>query len=95
PREVYNGVNLSRFTPGDTSGRLREKYHLPDDVMPVGNIGRVLPWKNQYDYLRVAERLLQYHPKLHSGSRTSPVQRTAGAGKGQSPAGRSDLPFDR
>jgi glycosyltransferase involved in cell wall biosynthesis len=62
---IPNGVSLSRFSPGDTSARLREKYHLPEDVTLIGNAGRILPWKNQYDYLSVARQLVQNHPKLH------------------------------
>jgi glycosyltransferase involved in cell wall biosynthesis len=58
-------VNLSRFAPGDTSACLRTKYHLPEDAILTGNIGQILPWKNQYDYLLVAGRLLQLNPKLH------------------------------
>jgi glycosyltransferase involved in cell wall biosynthesis len=62
---VPNGVDLRRFTPADTSKWLRRKYHLPDDVMLIGNIGRILPWKNQRDYLLVAEQLLRHNRKLH------------------------------
>jgi glycosyltransferase involved in cell wall biosynthesis len=62
---IPNGVRLSQFSAGNTSARLREKYHLPDDVTLIGNVGRILPWKNQNDYLSVAWRLLQNHPKLH------------------------------
>jgi glycosyltransferase involved in cell wall biosynthesis len=62
---IPNGIRLSRFTPGDTSALLRRKYCLPEDVTLIGNIGRILPWKNLYDYLSVARRLLQDHPKLH------------------------------
>jgi glycosyltransferase involved in cell wall biosynthesis len=62
---IPNGVGLSRFLPGDTSALLCRKYHLPEDVMLIGNIGRILPWKNQYDYLSVARQLLQNHQKLH------------------------------
>jgi glycosyltransferase involved in cell wall biosynthesis len=34
-------------------------------VTLIGNIGRILPWKNQYDYLSVARQLLQDYPNLH------------------------------
>jgi glycosyltransferase involved in cell wall biosynthesis len=62
---IPNGVSLSRFTPGDTSTLLRRKHRLPEDVTLIGNIGRILPWKNLYDYLSIARRLLQDHPNLH------------------------------
>jgi glycosyltransferase involved in cell wall biosynthesis len=64
---VHNGVNLSRFTPADNTApvELRKKYCLPDDVMLIGNIGQIFPWKNQRDYIHVAGKLLQHNRKLH------------------------------
>lgn len=62
---IPNGIDLSHFVLGNTSGWLRRQHSLPEDVLSIGNIGQILPWKNQMDFLSVSEQLLQNNQKLH------------------------------
>lgn len=47
------------------SKTLTNKYHLPDRMLLIGNIGQIIPWKNQSDYLLVAKQLLRKYKNLH------------------------------
>lgn len=43
---VYNGVDLSTFTPGCDGGDIRYELGIRDDAMVVGHVGRFHPAKN-------------------------------------------------
>jgi glycosyltransferase involved in cell wall biosynthesis len=62
---IYNSVNPLLFHKNDTSKFLIARYHLPSDTCLIGNIGQIVSWKNQMDYLFVAEYLLRNHKNLH------------------------------
>ena len=62
---IHNGVSPLLFQKNDTSKFLIERYRLPDHTRLVGNIGQIVPWKNQMDYLTIAALLLRSHQDLH------------------------------
>lgn len=62
---VYNGVDFSRFIPYQMTGWLKRKYGLNPNVCCIGNIGQIVRWKNQWDFLRVARQLLRTSPDFH------------------------------
>ena len=62
---VYNGLDPAVFQPEKRTFWLHRKYGLPDNVQLIGNIGQVLPWKNQLDFLSVASLLLRERQDIH------------------------------
>jgi len=62
---IHNGVNPLLFQKGDTSNFLIDQYRLSEHTRIIGNIGQIISWKNQIDYLAVAANLLRNHQKLH------------------------------
>ena len=57
-RRIYNGVDLTRFSPRQPSADLRAALGLPDGAPVVASIGRFVPYKG-YGYLLEAARLVQ------------------------------------
>ena len=62
---IHNGVNPLLFQKSGTSQFLIKQYHLPNHTQLIGNIGQIVPWKNQIDYLKVAAHLLREYQNLH------------------------------
>lgn len=62
---VHNGVNPMLFQKSDTSKFLIDQYCLPDHTRFIGNIGQIIPWKNQMDYLTVSSNLLHKYQHFH------------------------------
>ena len=62
---VHNGVNPLFFQKNDTSKLLITQYGLPKNTQLIGNIGQIVPWKNQMDYLKIAAYLLRKYNNLH------------------------------
>lgn len=62
---VYNGVDLSYFHPYNYNGWLKQEYQLDATIICIGNVGQIVSWKNQTDFLKVARRLLNVNPDLH------------------------------
>ncbi len=62
---VYNGITPLSSSRNNSSEWLCQKYRIPKKIQLIGNIGQILPWKNQWDYLTVAERLLHDNKNLH------------------------------
>ena len=63
---IHNGVNPLLFQTTDTAKyRIIKQYRLPDQTRIIGNIGQIISWKNQQDFLAVAASLLRSHKNLH------------------------------
>lgn len=54
------GFDLKRFTQNKSDNRqaFRQKYHLSDDVLAVGIIGRLAPIKNHYLFIDAIEHVI-------------------------------------
>lgn len=62
---LYNGVDLSAFSPRPRTGRLHAELGLPAGAMLVGNIGQLIGRKGQDVLLAAAARLRDALPTLH------------------------------
>jgi glycosyltransferase involved in cell wall biosynthesis len=47
---IYNGVDIEEFNPEKTTGILRVEYGIPEGVIVIGSIGRIVPRKG-YEYV--------------------------------------------
>jgi len=84
PVTVYNGVDVSLYTPSQPSQSLREELHLGDDVPIVGFVGRLEFQKNPQCLVRSIRTVLQAVPDMHfvlvgDGTLRSDVERLASA----------------
>jgi glycosyltransferase involved in cell wall biosynthesis len=57
-RRIYNGVDLTRFSPRQPSAELRAALALPDGALVVASVGRFVLYKG-YAYLLEAARRVQ------------------------------------
>jgi glycosyltransferase involved in cell wall biosynthesis len=68
PREdivvVRNGRDLDRYREGTAEG-LREEFEIPADALVVGNVGRLLERKGQFDLLAAWPAVKAAHPNAH------------------------------
>jgi sugar transferase (PEP-CTERM/EpsH1 system associated) len=63
---LYNGVDISHFTPGSASGcEVRRELGLRCEELVIGTVGRLSPEKGGVDVLiRAVERLRGDHPRV-------------------------------
>jgi glycosyltransferase involved in cell wall biosynthesis len=57
PETIYLGVDTCRFKPPTSKRALREKYGVPDDVLTIGTLGRLVHQKNIIDIIDAAEQV--------------------------------------
>jgi len=62
---IYNGVSASYYSGEKRSGWFHHKKNIPRNVKLIGNIGQIVAWKNQMDYILVAKELLKKRTDLH------------------------------
>jgi glycosyltransferase involved in cell wall biosynthesis len=62
---IHNGVNVSCFSGSKPTGWLHKELNLSRNIKLIGNIGQIVPWKNQADYLLVAKELVKKNANLH------------------------------
>jgi glycosyltransferase involved in cell wall biosynthesis len=62
---VYNGINAAYFFQIKSTGWLHKSLNLHLSTKIIGNIGQIVSWKNQIDYIRVAKELIKNDTKLH------------------------------
>jgi len=62
---VYNGVDPIVFQIASPTGMLHKKYKLPTDTILIGNIGQIVSWKNQWDFLSIAHLLIRRCTDIH------------------------------
>lgn len=62
---IHNGINTDYFADRKSTGWLHKKLNLSPDTKIIGNIGQIVPWKNQTDYIFVANKLIKNEHGLH------------------------------
>lgn len=62
---IYNGINIPSFSFAPPTGWLHKKLHLAPEVKIIANIGQIVDWKNQKDYLLIANELIKKEHNLH------------------------------
>lgn len=62
---VYNGINVAFFSQTKPTGWLHKSLNLHSNTKIIGNIGQIVSWKNQTDYIRVAKELIKKDNNLH------------------------------
>ncbi len=56
-RRVYNGIDYSAYL--EAAGTLRKELSLDDNIVVIGMIARVHPWKGQVYFLEIAAALVR------------------------------------
>jgi len=62
---IYNGVNVSCFSDCKPTGWLRRELNLSQNIKLIGNIGQIVSWKNQTDFILIAKELIKENANLH------------------------------
>ncbi len=62
---LYNGVDLSKFTPRPPSGWLHRELSLPAETRLVGTIGQLVLRKGHDTLVAAARQLAAKHPNAH------------------------------
>jgi len=62
---IHNGVNISYFSDSQPTGWLQRELNLSRDTKIIGNIGQIVSWKNQTDYVLIAKELIEQNANLH------------------------------
>jgi sugar transferase (PEP-CTERM/EpsH1 system associated) len=67
-RQIYNGVDYSRFSPETVKplALLPARWRNLDGILVVGTVGRLTPVKDQQLLLRAVAHVRQSHPELGS-----------------------------
>jgi sugar transferase (PEP-CTERM/EpsH1 system associated) len=66
---IYNGVDMTRFGPGDGGARERPRLHFGPGTFVIGGVGRFEPVKNFLGLARAFVRLLELRPALRERAR--------------------------
>lgn len=61
---IYNGVDLTEFSPQQPDSRLREEFEIEKDWILVGTLGQLIPGKGQNVFLKAAAQVLKQTPKV-------------------------------
>ncbi len=64
-RVVYNGVDAQAFAPRPSRERLLKELGLPSNVLLVGGVGQLVPWKNWPRFLSVGADVAARVPNTH------------------------------
>ena len=62
---IHNGVNISYFSDSKPTGWLHKELNLSPNISFIGNIGQIVSWKNQTDYILIAKELIKINTNLH------------------------------
>jgi glycosyltransferase involved in cell wall biosynthesis len=63
-KTIWNGVDLSEFSPIGPKGILRSQFGIPEDAVLVGHVGRFVPIKRHIDLFIAACRLQEVDPPI-------------------------------
>lgn len=61
---IYNGVDLTEFTPQLPDSHLREEFEIEKDWILVGTLGQLIPGKGQDVFLKAAAQVVKQTPKV-------------------------------
>jgi glycosyltransferase involved in cell wall biosynthesis len=61
---IYNGVDLTEFTPKPPDAQLREEFEIDKDWILVGTLGQLIPGKGQDVFLKAAAQVVKQTPKV-------------------------------
>lgn len=61
-RVIRNGIDISRFTPGDKAAA-RQAFGLPADAPIIGMVAHLIPWKRHDSFIAAAGMIRQQHPR--------------------------------
>ncbi|MDR0574209.1 MAG: glycosyltransferase family 4 protein [Tannerella sp.] len=62
---IYNGVNVTSFSDTKPTKWFHKERNLSPDIQLIGNIGQIVSWKNQTDYVLIAKELIKKNVNLH------------------------------
>ena len=63
---VYNGLDLSDFSPAPDRAEVRERLGLSATAKVVGVVGRLEPWKGQHHFIRAIGRVRRHFPDIRA-----------------------------
>lgn len=63
-RIICNGIDAEVYKPGNKAVA-RKTFNLPQDVLLVGLVADLIPWKRHAFFLETAKAILQQNPKVH------------------------------
>jgi glycosyltransferase involved in cell wall biosynthesis len=61
---IYNGVDLTEFTPQPPDSQLREEFGIEKDRILVGTLGQLIPGKGQDVFLKAAAQVIKQTPEV-------------------------------
>lgn len=61
---VYNGIDTDEWIPNPLLNKIKKELSLSQDTILVGQVGELIPWKNQTLLLDVAKILIVKNPKV-------------------------------
>lgn len=62
---IYNGTSHTISNINFDKNYLYNEYNIDSDKILIGNIGQVVPWKNQIDFIRIANNILKIDDRIH------------------------------
>jgi glycosyltransferase involved in cell wall biosynthesis len=62
---IHNGVSIASFSDVKPTKWFHRERNLSPDIQLIGNIGQMVSWKNQTDYVLIAKELIKKNPNLH------------------------------
>lgn len=62
---VHNGIDWTSFQNFIARQNYRQVYHISQNSIVVGMVGRLRPWKGQIRFLKIASRILNRYPDTH------------------------------
>ncbi|MDW8053719.1 MAG: glycosyltransferase family 4 protein [Anaerolineae bacterium] len=64
-RVIHNGIEVTRYMSQADAKSLRAAFGLPSDVLVIGMVGRLRPWKGQERFLRVLAQVRQQRSDVY------------------------------
>lgn len=62
---IYNGIDCKIWAPKDEEKPIIDELNLEKDILLVGNVGQVIPWKNHLDFIEISQIVLKEFKTVH------------------------------
>lgn len=62
---IYNGVDNNIYNPQNEYEYLKSLYHIPNNAITIGMIGRVNSWKGQKDFVKAVDPILKKYSNVY------------------------------